>query len=107
MNKDEARLVEGFLRQDEMNDLITSEADPITSDLGSPRVVTSSSAGVVSRHDYMLFGEELGSGIGGRTTGMGYSGTSDAIRQKFTGYERDIESGLDFADARFRSEDSH
>jgi uncharacterized protein RhaS with RHS repeats len=27
--------------------------------LGSPRVITNSSASVVSRHDYMPFGEEL------------------------------------------------
>src|SRR6185503_19323473 len=37
--------------------------------LGSPRVVTNSSAGVISRHDYMPFGEELGVGVGGRTAG--------------------------------------
>ena len=43
-----------------------------TSDnLGTPRVVTNSSAGVVSRHDYKPFGEEIGSGTGGRTSGMG------------------------------------
>lgn len=70
--------------------------------LGSARVLTSSSAGVVSRHDYMPFGEELGSGIGGRTVGMGF-GVSDGLRQKFTSYERDTESGLDFADARYYS----
>jgi RHS repeat-associated protein len=72
-----------------------------TSDhLGTPRVVTNSSAGVVSRHDYKPFGEEVGSGIGGRTTGMGYD-ASDSLRQKFTSYERDTETGLDFAQARY------
>ena len=71
--------------------------------LGSPRVVTNSGAGVISRHDYMPFGEELGAGVGGRTTGMGFPGTADGIRQKFTAYERDTESGLDFAQARFYS----
>jgi len=70
--------------------------------LGSPRVLTNSSAGVVSRHDYMPFGEELGAGIGGRTIGMGF-GVADGARQKFTSYERDSESGLDFAAARFYS----
>ena len=70
--------------------------------LGSPRVLTNSSAGVVSRHDYMPFGEELGAGVGGRTIGMGYI-VSDGVRQKFTGYERDSESGLDFAEARYYS----
>lgn len=33
-----------------------------------------------------------------RTTGMGY--TSDCVRQRFTGYERDSETGLDYAMAR-------
>ena len=72
-----------------------------TSDtLGSPRLVTNSSGSVVSRHDYMPFGEELSSGIGGRTTGMGY-GATDGIRQQFTGKERDNETGLDYFDARY------
>ncbi len=70
--------------------------------LGSPRVLTNSSAGVVSRHDYMPFGEELMAGVGGRTAGMGYS-VADGVRQKFTSHERDSESGLDFAQARFYS----
>ena len=72
-----------------------------TSDhLGSPRVITNSSAGVVSRHDYMPFGEELGSGVGGRTTGMGFI-VSDGLRQKFTSKERDMETGLDYFIGRY------
>ena len=39
--------------------------------LGTPRVITNSSAVVVSRHDYMPFGEEVGVGTGGRTRGHG------------------------------------
>lgn len=70
--------------------------------LGSPRVLTNSSATVVSRHDYMPFGEELGAGTGGRTVGMGFS-VADGARQKFTSHERDSETGLDFAKARFYS----
>jgi RHS repeat-associated protein len=70
--------------------------------LGTPRVVTNSSAGLVSRHDYKPFGQEVGSGIGGRTTGMGY-GATDGVREKFTGYERDTETGLDYAQARYFS----
>jgi RHS repeat-associated protein len=58
---------------------------------------------VVSRHDYMPFGEELGASVGGRTTGMGYSGSGDNNRKKFTGYERDSETGLDFAQARYHA----
>jgi RHS repeat-associated protein len=63
--------------------------------------VTNSSAGVVSRHDYMPFGEELGL-VGGRTTGIGY-GAADGVRQKFTQKERDNETGLDYFLARYYS----
>jgi hypothetical protein len=49
-----------------------------TSDhLGSPRVVTSSTAGIVSRHDYMPFGEEIFNW--GRTVGIGYA-AHDGVR---------------------------
>ncbi|MFZ0749761.1 MAG: RHS repeat-associated core domain-containing protein, partial [Pyrinomonadaceae bacterium] len=71
-------------------------ADPI----GTPRIIidqTGSFAGV-SRHDYLPFGEEVPENF--RTGIPGYSG-SDAVRQKFTGYERDLETGLDFAQARY------
>jgi RHS repeat-associated protein len=47
----------------------------------------------------MPFGEELGAGVGGRTTGMGFIVT-DGLRQKFTQKERDIETGLDYFGAR-------
>lgn len=46
------------------------------------------------------FGEEIQSGTGGRNSAQGYGG-QDSIRQKFTGYERDNESSLDFAEARY------
>ncbi len=49
----------------------------------------------------MPFGEELGASVGGRTTGMGFSGSGDSNRKKFTGYQRDTESGLDYAQARY------
>jgi len=71
--------------------------------LGSPRVITNSSGAVVSRHDYQPFGTELGAGVGGRTTAMGFSGGGDNNRKKFTGYQRDTETGLDFAQARYYS----
>jgi RHS repeat-associated protein len=74
-----------------------------TSDhLGSPRVVTNSGASVVSRHDYLPFGEELSAGTGGRTTAQGYT-ANDGIRQHFTQKERDNETGLDFFEARYYS----
>jgi RHS repeat-associated protein len=68
--------------------------------LGTPRVVTNSSAVVVSRHDYKPFGEEIPSGIGDRTPGIGFS-VPDGVRQKFTSYERDNETGLDYFGARY------
>lgn len=75
----------------------------LTSDhLGSVRVITNSGAAVVSRHDYMPSGEEIGSGVGGRTAGIGFS-VSDGLRQKFTSKERDLETGLDYFLARYYS----
>jgi len=75
----------------------------LTSDhLGSTRVVTDASGNVKSRHDYMPFGEEIGSGIGSRTSAMKY-GAADGLRQKFTSKQRDTESGLDYFGARYYS----
>jgi RHS repeat-associated protein len=73
-----------------------------TDHLGSPRVVTNSSGGVVSRHDYKAFGTEIGSTTSGRSTGIGY-GISDGVREQFTGQQRDAESGLDYFNARYYS----
>jgi RHS repeat-associated protein len=64
--------------------------------LGTPRMIVDKSGSLasVSRHDYLPFGEELYAGTGGRTTGQGYM--SDSTRQKFTGQQRDDETGLDY-----------
>ncbi|HEY0324115.1 MAG TPA: hypothetical protein VGC66_24430 [Pyrinomonadaceae bacterium] len=44
-----------------------------TSDnLGTPRIITNSQGGVISRHDYLPFGEEISAGVGGRTAQQGY-----------------------------------
>lgn len=49
----------------------------------------------------MPFGEELGAGVGPRTELLKYSYvSSDHIRKRFTGYEEDNETDLDFAEAR-------
>jgi RHS repeat-associated protein len=75
----------------------------LTSDhLGSARVVTKSDGTVKARYDYLPFGEELGAGIGQRTTAMGYS-AADSTKQKFTQKERDSESGLDYFGERYYS----
>jgi len=73
----------------------------MTSDhLGSPRIVTNQSGQVVSRHDYRGFGEEVASTYANRSATTGY-GAIDGIRMQFTGHERDTESGLDYAQARY------
>ena len=66
---------------------------PTNDHLGSPRINTDGTRQVISRHDYHPFGEEIA------RTGYG----SDTIRKQFTGYERDNETGLDFATARYYS----
>jgi RHS repeat-associated protein len=73
--------------------------------LGSPRVITDANGQVVSRRDFMAFGEEIAVGVGGRTTTNKY-GQSDSVRQRFTGYQKDDETGLDFAEARYYN-DAH
>jgi RHS repeat-associated protein len=74
----------------------------LTSDnLGTPRVITGADGSVKARHDYAPFGEELFAGVGGRTTSQGY--VVDLARQKFAGSEHDVETGLDFMQARYYS----
>jgi RHS repeat-associated protein len=71
-----------------------------TDHLGSTRLVTDQNANVVGRHDYLPFGEEIAANAGGRD---GTFGTQDFVNQKFTGQERDVETGLDFFQARYFS----
>jgi RHS repeat-associated protein len=82
----------------------------VTDALGTPRIVQGKTGSLsdVTRHDYLPFGEELYVNMGTnsiRSTTMGYGtgGTNDGLRKKFTGYERDDETGLDFAQARYYS----
>jgi RHS repeat-associated protein len=74
----------------------------ITDHLGTPRLLAdlSGSLAGMTRHDYLPFGEEAGAGIGGRTTAQGYS-SNDNIRQQWHTLERDDETGLDYAQARY------
>ena len=73
--------------------------------LGSTRVVTGEDQSVLSRHDYLPFGEEIGAALGNRDQASGVSGytasLADGPTQKFTGKERDNESGLDYFGARY------
>ncbi|MGH9966707.1 MAG: RHS repeat-associated core domain-containing protein [Pyrinomonadaceae bacterium] len=75
----------------------------VADQLGTPRMVfdKTGSLATTKRHDYLPFGEELIATQGLRTTALGY--TADTVRQKFTSYERDTESGLDYAQARYYS----
>lgn len=70
--------------------------------LGSTRVVTDAGGVVKSRRDYFPFGEEIDSG---RDTALGYF-KNDGINHRFTGKERDGESGfggVDYFLARYYS----
>jgi RHS repeat-associated protein len=59
--------------------------------LGSPRITTDTTGKIVSRRDFMPFGEEIPRANYG----------NDSVRQKFTGYERDSEIEEDYAQARY------
>jgi RHS repeat-associated protein len=72
----------------------------ITDDLGSTRMVTNATGGCLGLHDYLPFGEDTINTLGGRT---GCYGTSDGVAEKFTGKERDAETGLDYFGARYMS----
>ena len=75
----------------------------VTADaLGSTRLVTDASGNPERCYDYLLFGEEIASGTNGRTGGCYSSGTTP-LTQRFTGKERDSESGVDFFEARYMS----
>ncbi|HEY6807101.1 MAG TPA: DUF4214 domain-containing protein [Pyrinomonadaceae bacterium] len=84
----------------------------VSDQLGSPRIVVDKSGTLssVKRHDYLPFGEEIGSiqSIGGNLVSVGsrqgIAGyVTDSLRQKFTGYESDSETGLNYAQARYQS----
>jgi RHS repeat-associated protein len=59
-----------------------------TDALGSVRAVTGQSGAVIARHDYLPFGEE-------------YVPQTGSDSRRFTGKERDTETGLDYFGARY------
>jgi RHS repeat-associated protein len=65
-------------------------------------MTVNASGGQPGLHDYLPFGEEIPSGVGGRN---GLYGAADGVTQKFTGKERDqwAESGLNYFGARYFS----
>jgi RHS repeat-associated protein len=70
--------------------------------LGSTRVVLDGAGLVAERYDYYPFGDMIGAGVNGRTVGMGYEEgeVGVGVRVRFTGKERDAETGLDYFGAR-------
>ncbi len=74
--------------------------------LGSTRMITDGSGNVKSLHDYLPFGEEITSGVAARTSPLYPAGSlsiNDGTTQKFTGKERDAETGNDYFGARYLS----
>jgi RHS repeat-associated protein len=65
--------------------------------LGSPRIITDNAGKVIARKDFNAFGDETNSAQ--RTEPLGYK--PEEIRQDYTGYQKDDESGLEFAQARY------
>jgi len=57
----------------------------------------------IRRHDYLPFGEELVASTGAQRSGVGYEPPASNVKQRFDAYERDNETGLDFAQARYYS----
>ncbi|MGD9589688.1 MAG: RHS repeat domain-containing protein [Pyrinomonadaceae bacterium] len=83
----------------EIEGVETAQVSYLTQDhLGSPRVVTDKNGAVLSRKDYSAFGEELNQDEH-RTENEEYGGGE--VRKGYTGYEKDSESGLEFAQARY------
>jgi len=60
-----------------------------------------SAGNVVSRRDFLPFGEELyADGVHWTVAGKYLLTGQDGVRQRFTGYQKDTETSLDFAEAR-------
>jgi RHS repeat-associated protein len=74
-----------------------------TDQIGSTRLVTDANANVISRHDFLPFGEDIGSGYGRTDTNQANAGWGrlDSVSQLFTGQYRDWETRLDYFNARY------
>jgi RHS repeat-associated protein len=74
--------------------------------LGSTRLMTDAAGAVKARYDYLPFGEGIGPGLNGRSSKYSvgaFPGVADGQAIKFTGKERDAETGLDYFLARYYS----
>ena len=71
-----------------------------TDHLGSPRIITDQNGAVISRKDFAAFGDEIFTPQRtGGPSGNGYDPPN--IRQDYTGYQKDGESSLEYAEARY------
>jgi len=79
----------------------TQQVSYLTTDhLGSPRGITNENGAVTNRKDFMAFGDQASSAQ--RVSGSSSNGYDPAsTREDYTGYEKDPESGLEFAQARY------
>jgi RHS repeat-associated protein len=76
----------------------TPQVSYLTQDhLGSPRIITDNVGKVIARKDFNAFGDETSSAQ--RTELLGYK--PEEVRRDYTGYQKDDESGLEFAQARY------
>jgi RHS repeat-associated protein len=74
--------------------------------LGDSRMLINDAGQVVRRWDYLPFGEQIPTGLDGRSSDYGpaaFPSTPDDVLKKFTGKERDAETGLDYFGARYFS----
>ncbi len=77
----------------------TQQVSYLTTDhLGSPRLITNEIGQVVKRQDFAAFGDETLTAA--RVSALGYT-TADDLRQDYTGYQKDDESGLEYAQSRY------
>jgi RHS repeat-associated protein len=81
-----------------------SGTECLTADaLGSTRLVTDANGAAVRCYDYLPFGEEIASGTAGRSAPCFTAASPDTVSEKFSGKERDAETGLDYFGARYYS----
>ena len=71
--------------------------------LSSTRLVTDAAGTEVENTDYLPFGEEIDVSMGDARYNIAAYGESGLLRHKFTGKERDTESGMDYFLARYYS----
>ena len=79
----------------------TPQVSYLTTDhLGSPRIITNENGVITGRKDYTAFGEEIVTSQRTSPNRTDYTDL-DEIRQGYTGYEKDEESELEYAQARY------